>query len=377
MDSFRRPLNDPAVNIDGFDRAGACWSIPAIVHADAAAQHWRSVLRQQRGVQPSIALPRGKVAESIARHGQASLAPAPLQEFRPAGVPSTRVTDYDNGWDIPSATIGGVARLQDMCTAGDGERLHRLEGASSFEYDGDVGRGVHGGWVPAEPAGVDSAACGDRRVHGVGFREGSAQWRRHAAAAADRDEARGLMRAEHERAARYFGRKDEAAEVVEAAEARAALEERERGAVATDRHRRASVNPMYCAADATIPSAAERAAAERVMATGRGYRTGSAAARRAAGGLLESPGSYRGSHSGRLGAAEEARAAQQREAAALAVARREEGRRREEAEHELRLAQHEIAAEWLNQQPERLGYMERVAARKQINFKLNMALAQW
>ena len=89
------------------------------------------------------------------------------------------------------------------------------------------------------------------------------------------------------------------------------------------------------------------------------------------------PGSYRGSHSGRLGAAEEARAAQQREAAALAVARREEARRREEAEHELRRAQHEIAAEWLNQQPERLGYMERVAARKQINFKLNMALAEW
>ena len=232
------------------DRAGACWSVPAIVHADAAAQHWHSVLRQQRGVQPSI----GKVAESIARPGLAG-APAPLQEFRPAGVPNTRVTDYDNGWDIPSATIGGVARLQDMCTAGDGERLHRLEGASSFAYDGDVGRGVHGGWVPAEPAGVDSAACvGDHRVHRVGFREGSAQWRRHAAAAADRDEARGLMRAEHERAARYFGRKDEAAEVVEAAEARATLKERERGAVATDRHRRASVNPVYCAADATIPA---------------------------------------------------------------------------------------------------------------------------
>lgn len=368
MVGFYRPLMN-----NSHDRAGACWSVPAIVHADAAAQHWHSVLRQQRGVQPSI----GKVAESIARPGLAG-APAPLQEFRPAGVPNTRVTDYDNGWDIPSATIGGVARLQDMCTAGDGERLHRLEGASSFAYDGDVGRGVHGGWVPAEPAGVDSAACvGDHRVHRVGFREGSAQWRRHAAAAADRDEARGLMRAEHERAARYFGRKDEAAEVVEAAEARATLQERERGAVATDRHRRASVNPMYCAADATIPSAAERAEAERVMATGRGYRPGSAAARRAAGGLLEAPGSYRGSHSGRLGAAEEARAAQQREAAALAVARREEARRREEAEHELRRAQHEITAERLNQQPERLGYMERVAARKQINFKLNMALAEW
>ena len=62
-------------------------------------------------------------------------------------MPSTRVADHDNGWDVPSATIGGVARLQDVCTAADGEKLHRLEGAGLSFYDGDVGRGVHGGWA--------------------------------------------------------------------------------------------------------------------------------------------------------------------------------------------------------------------------------------
>ena len=342
-------------------------SVAVIKHADELAQHWQHAMRHGGRIHPTIDIVGA--ASELGGARAAPLAPEPRyqQEVRAAGVPTGgAVTDYDLADEAPNAIIGGVGRLFDVGTAGDKERLHRRHGAElaapARGIDSDVSRGTYGGWIPAEP--VDA--------HGVGFREGSTPWRRHLGAAAESDAVRGLMRDEHAKAARFFGQKEEAEDVDAVAAARAARLQHERGERVVAARQGARANPHYVA-DVTEVGYREQPAVGPCS----GFRPGSAAARRAAGGLYEGPGFYRGAHSGRVVAADDARAEQQRQGAKLAVAKREAARRREEAAHDLRRAQREASAFLLTQDPEAQDYMERVARRKSIDLKLNMVLAPY
>ena len=361
--------------------------VDVIRQADALSQHWQHVLRLQQHLNPPPEPPERRW------HAPPTAPTAPSTQVRAAGKPSTCVSDFDDGW-APSAIIGGVARLVDVASAGNGDRMHRLYGAHDPALppkglDGDVSRGCRGGWLPAEPALVPGEP--EREPgHAVGWRPGSAAWRAHVHAADDRAAARDLMRQEAERAGRFFGRREEEREVADAAKAHAARADAERAAVVGERRARAHANPLYMASTSGAWAGGGQGASVAV-----GYRPGSAAARRVAGGLFEAPracpaavtpsaspsasmpSAMSGHHSWRLEAAEARREAAQQAGAALAVARREGARRREEAAHDARLAAREAAAAQLTQRPEHADYMERVAARKQIHMKLNMALAPY
>ena len=292
-----------------------------------------------------------------------------------AGKPSdvSEADGYDTSLPTPCEVIGGIARLHDVASARYGERLHRPNGAADPAanpyaplVDGDVNRGNRGGWIPAEPGMHWEPSVGGVTRHHVGFREGSALWKQHQVEAANRSAARTEMRLERERSQRFLGRREEEAEVEETAHERAYASASAAATRAVSAQRATTALHAYAEAPPGWPPNGNPAV---------GYRPGSAAARRAAGGLYEGPGAYRGSHSQRLTGSADERARKQEHAAFLAVNARREAERSEDIAADLAMVRRELAAERMVQTNEFSGHAERVAARQSINMKLNMALA--
>jgi hypothetical protein len=321
--------------------------------------------------------------------------------------PFLRAAGRPVAWDVDEspfepgdAVIGGVSTYEDAASAvgAAGRQVinpawpsarldaaqSALGGAGAVGLVGAAVGGAHttGGWVPPEQDQVP-----------LGYRVGSNKWREAAAATAQRQAALEAVREERRRSARYFARDDERRETEAACEAahweehvwqacRAVDTQRARGASAAYSH---EDDPFAHPPQHTPPPATANRAAV-------GYRPGSAAARRAAGGLYECPytaaagvdlGGDAGApgaagHSQRLGRAEEDRLARVQMGAERHMAARAKKAAEEEACMAAALkAREEGAMVGVREDPARRygAHAERVAERKTINLGLNTPLA--
>ena len=343
------------------------------------SRQWRGAQRCVVRVEPTI-LHRSASPDS---DGEAAAVAKAYREMMAAGRPSQ--TEDSCSERVPDEIIGGVAHLHDIASAGLGERMYRPGGGagrSGLPLDGDACRGVHGGWLPAEPGSWDPKV--GRVRHHVGYREGSAAWRRHAHEASQCAEVRVEMRDDRDRASRFFGEKAEQADVEAAADDRHFRARDATAARAVERRRLASSNPLL--AEALVGGRkAHDAGSTLAAASGRratrseavGYRPGSAAARRAAGGLYESIGPYEGSHSSRLTMVEEQRLRQQEAGAKERVQRREEAQRQEDIAADMQRARQELQAARMIGSHDFGDRIDRIAARSTLHFKLNQPLAPY
>jgi hypothetical protein len=340
-------------------------------------EQWARALQQQQYI-----IPPAELDAVEPPHPRPDLWPSPVRVAAAGKATDLDAEAYDSSECAPDDVIGGVARLFDAATAAKGERMHRPQGLSDPApnayaplMDGDASRGVYGGWLAAEPCRYD-ASSGVARHH-VGFREGSAPWRRHVCAAAERTSVRTQMRVEADRAARFFGGRAELEAAAADADERARQESDARAAVAVERQRCAAATPHYEKhVEPSRPLPTHGSGPHTV-----GYRPGSAAARRAAGVLYEGLGVYRGRHSGRLNMIEDARVREQQAAARTALERRVAARERDEVAHDVRQARLEAQAERrFKAAPNgtRFGeHASRMADRKTINMTLNRGVASY
>ena len=233
----------------------------------------------------------GSVASA---HAGEALGPPPPR-VRPAGRPRTP-PDHEHPWHTTGADIGGVGALEDAATAGRGgavvhpgwpsSRLDEAHAALREGGDEAVARvraGVGGsaqaagGWVPA--------AAGDGA--GLGFRVGSSKWRASAHATAQQAAALEAVSEERRRSERFFARAEERRETEAACEAAHWEAHVHQACRAVERQRERASTEAYVAAGGYGSYASTGVPKHAVKCSG--FRPGSAAARRAAGGLLEAP----------------------------------------------------------------------------------------
>ena len=282
----------------------------------------------------------------------------------------------------PSAAVGGVATLHDAVECGGlhavpnwpsealAWRREALRAATNTDALGACSRSDDaGGWLPAERAGA---------AHG--FRVGSSQWRRASADALQRAAAEEALQEERRRSDRFFHAAAAAADVERAREAEHWRVHVHQACRAVDRRRlHSACTPRY--ADAAPgqehedkeddDNEVQRRPPPQRPTVAVGYRPGSAAARRAAGGLYAASDG----HSHRLVDAVPARTLDQEKAAQRAVDARLEARSNEAVAAAEALAQREAGAAMAVGSRAFGDHAERVAVRRTMHLGLNMPTA--
>ena len=318
----------------------------------------------------------------------------------PAGVPMEPHAD-ENPFEPNYGALGGVGILQDGASSGaepggvvvqpafPSERLQALNAAlmvggpeAVAQVRAAVGGSAQaaGGWMPASTP--DAA---------LGFRPGSAKWKEAAKAVAHQAAALEAVTEERRRSERFFARADESRETEAAIEAAHLLDKGLQAAHAVEQRKARMASAAYYANGETselgggggLATGVHRHAAASV-----GYRPGSAAARRASGGLYETPHADpmapTGGHSHRLLDGEARRLEQQQTAAQRAIEAKAMKRSDEAVEEAAYVARREAQARVAMGSREDAGHggpqgfgahAERVAARKTLNIGLNAATA--
>lgn len=292
---------------------------------------------------------------------------------RPAGIPTVlhggeAVSATYPTSVLPSDLIGGVSTLVDAASRPESTAhqqiapnfpSHRLAAvrAAAQNRGGAEARallglhtdavGTEGGWIPASSA-----------TPNVGCRPGSAKWQREMLAAEQQQAARVALAEEHRRNGRFAMKAEEMRELEHALDeqhweaavfqAARAVEQRQRAAV--------PCKPPPPTRDGYAV----------------GFRPGSAAARRSAGGLYEDP---HGGHSRRLNDAVMRRDVQREVSAQRAISARNAKQAGEQASDAAALDARERQAAVAMRGREYGDHAERVAGRKTMNLQANMALA--
>ena len=293
------------------------------------------------------------------------------------------------GAEQPGCTLGGVGALADHASS-----LHSNLGAAmtpnfpSAQLDaaknalraatdarlampvGDAAS-TDGGWLP------------DGLVRG-GCRPGSARWKQQAEQAAQQAAAEECLRRDRQRSERFFAQQDDARQTEFAKEEEHMREAVLQAARAVDRKHHMGANSTYV----HVPHAPAQGYAHEwgqqpppsahAKQAAVGYRPGSAAARRAAGGLYAPPvGPLSSDHSNRLNAAAEERCLHQEAASTRQVARRAVQARAEQqtVEDAYERIEGQGTVAMRSHEHEFFAHAERVASRKTINMTANMPLA--
>lgn len=297
---------------------------------------------------------------------------------RPAGIPTAlhggeAVSATYPTSTLPSSIIGGVSTLVDASSWPESTThqqitpnfpSHRLAavraaaqnrgGAAACALLGlhTDAVGTEGGWIPASSV-----------TPNVGCRPGSAKWQREMLAAEQQQAARVALAEEHRRNDRF---------------AMKAEEERELEHALDEQHWEAAVFQAACAVEqrqrAAVPCKPPPppAAPAPTRDGAVGFRPGSAAARRSAGGLYEDP---HGGHSRRLNDAVMRRDVQREVSAGRAISARNVKLAGEQASDAAALDARERQAAVAMRGREYGDHAERVAGRKTMNLQANMALA--
>lgn len=302
--------------------------------------------------------------------------------FQPAVVDGEVARMPVSPLEPPAAVIGGVATLHDAIECGGlsalptwpSEALERRREALRAATDTSallirsMPHDDAGGWIPAEPAAPAAR----------GFRIGSSQWRRASADEFQRAAAEQALNEERRRSGRFFLKAAADADAERAREAEHWRVHVHQACRAVDRRR---LNSACTARPHLISADAAQRQEEEVKehsqhppqrpAVALGYRPGSAAARRAAGGLYATSEG----HSRRLVDAVSAQTLEQERAAQRAVNARLEARSNEDVAADEALARREMGATRALNTRSFGAHAERVAVRRTMHLGLNMALA--
>ena len=253
----------------------------------------------------------------------------------------------------------GLAAAQEALRAGGDDAVSRVRAAAG------VSANATGGWVAADPA-----------QNSMGYRVGSARWREAASATAQQAAALEAVSEERRRAARFFARADDAKQADADREADHWKEKVFQAARAVEKQKQQGA---ASAAYGAVGGGVERTGVPKHAVRTVGYRPGSAAARRAAGGLYEMPyndaNAPTGGHSHRLRVGEDVRLERQQ----VGAQRTLEARAMKRSDDAIAYA--EAAAARDAQAAVAMGdrhygqHAERVATRKTINIGLNTPLA--
>ena len=271
--------------------------------------------------------------------------------------------------ELPNDLIGGVSALADAASrpAVGGAVVaptfpsHKLAAVRAAAQQGGQaarellslytdGTGTDGGWMPSS-----------RAPPNVGCRPGSSKWKREMAAVEQQQAAQIALAEEHRRNDRFTMKAEDERETEYAIEAQHWEDAVSQAARAVEQRRRAAVP---CKPPAPPGSSSTSAAV--------GYRPGSAAARRAAGGLYEDP---HGGHSRRLRDATVERDVQREVSAQRAIAARHAREADEARAAAVAMDARERQATVAMRGREFGDHAERVAVRKTMNLAANMALA--
>ena len=306
---------------------------------------------------------------------------------RAAGRPTVDQGDADEthgigdgfpGVEQPGRALGGVGNLADHASS-----LHNNLGVAVAPNFPWTATGAHLATPVGDATMTDGGWLPNSKVPS-GYRPGSAQWKQHAEQAAQQAAAAAALRFDRQRSERFFSRQDDERRVERAREEEHMRQAVLQAARAVDRKHHLAANSTYV----HVPHAPAQGHAHELgqpwsssvhsKEPAVGYRPGSAAARRAAGGLYAPPvGALSCHHSNRLNAAAVEHVLQQEAASARTVARRADQARAEQQSIEdayeriegqgtiaMRSADHEFMA-----------HAERVATRKTLNMAANTALA--
>ena len=294
-----------------------------------------------------------------------------------AGKPSCRMetqAEADEPFN-PLGVIGGVAVMNDLAEeahigvsvmpAFPSQRLHEAHRVLR-DRDGAAARqhlpGYHdasntdGGWVPS----------GNRPM---GCRPGSAKWKQQAELAVHQVGAQEVLWNQQDRANRFFQKEDARMHAELRREAEHVREHVFQAARAVERRRNVTANQASACITGNQASSVTKGTGMAM-----GYRPGSAAARKAAGGLFAPPVGSDG-HSRRLLDAESERVLQQEVASHRSRAERDISKRAEESDVEAAYAAREAQAAVGMRSREFLAHAERVSGRKTPHLGLNMGLA--
>ena len=319
------------------------------------------------------------------------------------------VPPTDDWLDEPNTAIGGVSVLQDVASAGNAARACTvplafpskefdaaqavLRRGACFQdkdeeavalVDAAVGRSAeaNGGWVPADAA------------NARGYRVGSARWKDAVSATSQQIAARAAVKEERRRSERFFAKAEEEHDTEAAREAHHWQEHVVQAARAVDQKKSRNANPGYVDVGQGIhpfaPNTQRVAQPHSDIAVAKslrhgngstGFRPGSAAARKAAGGLYENPPDNpysteeNNGHSRRLIEGEDNRLARQEVSAMRNVEIRTKARDYDEVAEKEEYAKREAQAKIAMRSRDFGAYAKGQAERKTINLQMNAAMA--